>query len=249
MLALNEPVVRGLRAQALQITARVERLFAWAGGFIRALEENDRLRAENIRLSSEVARSREAILENDRLRRLLGLRDTLAFPVRAVRIVSKDSQRRRLRIDAGAEDGVAEDMAVIDTRGILGRVHLVAPHYAEVMTYLDTDFRVPARIQPIQVDGIIRWEGKHPEQLLMEFVVKTEPVRKGQRVVTSGYSGIFPAGYPIGVVDSVAVRPGRNELLIYVRPYAELDDAAYAFVVLHRPDPERSLPRPQVVGR
>ncbi|GIV61351.1 MAG: rod shape-determining protein MreC [Rhodothermaceae bacterium] len=248
LLARNEPVVRLLRARALEVTGQVERYFAWAGSFVRALEENDRLRAENIRLSSEVARSREARQENAILRRMLGLVDTLDVPVRPVHILSKDSQRRRLLIDAGSAEGVTEDMAVIDTRGILGRTELVSTHYAEVMTYLDTDFRVPARIQPLRVDGILRWEGNDPDRLLLEFVVKTEPVQKGQTVVTSGYSGIFPAGYPIGVIDSVAARPGRNELLIYVRPFARLDDATFAFVVMQKPQPERTLPRPLVTG-
>ncbi len=241
MLARNEPLVRGLRAEALEATGRVEGLFAWAGGFIRALEENDRLRIENIRLSGEVARSREARIENERLLRFLGLRDSLNLPARAVRILSKDPQGGRFIIDAGAEDGIAPGMAVIDPRGIIGKVSLTAPHHAEVMTYLHTDFRVPARIQPLEVDGIVRWDGKDPDRLVMDFVVKTEPVRKGLPVVTSGYSDTFMPGYPIGVVDSVALRPGRYELFVSITPYARLRDAVYAFVVLHRPDPARSL--------
>ncbi len=241
MLARNEPMVRGLRTEALELTARVEGLFAWAGGFIRALDENNRLRVENIRLSSEVARSREARIENGRLLRFLGLRDSLDLPVRAVRILSKDPQGGRFLIDAGSEDGVAPGMAVIDPRGIIGKVSLAGPHHAEVMTYLHTNFRVPARIQPLDVDGVVRWDGKDPDRLVMDFVVKTEPVHAGLPVVTSGYSDTFMPGYPIGVVDSVALRPGRNELLVSVAPHARLRDAVYAFVVLHRPDPARIL--------
>src|SRR5690625_6247441 len=57
MLAQNEPIVRTLRATALDTTAWVESQFAWAGGFFRALDENRFLREENIQLASEVARS------------------------------------------------------------------------------------------------------------------------------------------------------------------------------------------------
>ncbi|MDX1740135.1 MAG: hypothetical protein R3178_02540 [Rhodothermales bacterium] len=77
LLWRNEPAVRGLRARSLEAAATIENQLAWIGDYLTALEENNRLRADNIRLSSQLARSREAAIENDRLRRLLGLRDTV----------------------------------------------------------------------------------------------------------------------------------------------------------------------------
>lgn len=241
MLSSNAPLVRGLRSASLSLTERVEQGFSWMGNVLNAVRENERLREENIRLSSEVARSREARVENERLRRLLGLRDTTAYPLLPARILSKNLVRRlsTFVIDVGAEDGVEPDMAVIDSRGILGRVTLVAPHTAEVMTYFNTDFFVPARVQPVQVDGIVHWEGEQYQHLLLELVVKTEPVASGQHVVTSGYSGIFPPGLPIGVVDSVRVQSGQDALFITVRPSAPLHTATHVFVVKTHPTPER----------
>ncbi len=241
LVTQNEPVVRTLRAGALEATARVERVFAGAGRYLRALNENRALRRRNVELSSEVARLREARLQNDDLRRLLGLRDTSALPLRAARIVAKDITRQRnlFTLDVGRADGVRPGMAVLTPRGILGRVVLVSPRFARVMPYLNTDFRVPARVQPLGAEGIVRWEGQRLDRLLMEHVVKTEPVEPGMRVVTSGYSGIFPAGHAVGVVDSVRVQPGRNALRIHLRPAAPVSEAQHAFVVLQRPAAER----------
>ncbi len=236
LLTQNEPALRGLRARALNLTAGVEESFAWMGDFVRALDENDRLRAQNIQLSSEVARSRADRILNRKLQGLLAMQDSSNLPLRPVHIVSKNNLQTSFIIDAGSSEGLEYGMAVVDTRGILGKIELVSEHYAEVISYRNIDFRVPAQIQPLLVDGIVSWEGKRQNQMLMELVVKTEPVEKGQLVVTSGYSGSFPAGYPIGTVDSVAVRPGRGELLIYVEPRAPMDDAIYAFVVLRKVD-------------
>jgi len=241
LLTQNEPALKGMRAQALEITARVEVGFAWMGNFIRALDENDRLRAQNIRLSSEVARSRADLILNQRLRGLLALKDTSSLPLRPVHILSKNQLQTSFIIDAGKSQGIRPGMSVIDTRGILGIIQLVSKHYSEAISYRNTDFRVPGQIQPLLVDGIVSWEGKRQNKLLMELVVKTEPVRRGQLVVTSGYSGSFPAGYPIGTVDSVAVRQGRGELQIYVQPKAPLIDAIYAFVVLRKTDYDQLL--------
>ncbi|NNE33686.1 MAG: rod shape-determining protein MreC [Rhodothermales bacterium] len=237
----NEPVVRGLRSIALQAAGGIEEKFAWIGNYLSALDENDRLRAENVLLSSQVARSREAIIENERLKSLLVLADTTQIRTLAARIVSKeiDRQQNLLTLDVGSNDGVEIGMAVIDQNGVLGRTVLVSPSYTRVMPYLNTEFRLSAKIQPNQAAGIIRWDGRDPDFLNLDQVIKTEPVEPGQEVVTSGYSGIFPSGYPIGVVTSVEIRTGRNDLNILVRPYSRYTIAEHAFVILYKPDPER----------
>lgn len=241
LLTKNQPVLRGLRAEALEVTAALEAQFAWAGGYFRALQENAVLREENVILSSQVARSREAILENERLRRLIGYVDTTDFDLKAARIVNKDitQQQNFLTLDVGTADSVEVDMAVIDERGVLGKVVLVSEHYSRVMPYLNTDLRIPSKIQPLQAFGIVRWEGGTADRLRIDHVVKTEPVVSGQLVVTSGYSGVFPPGLPVGVVDSVSSRTGRNELSVTVTPAASLSTAEHAFVILKKPDPER----------
>ncbi len=241
ILFQNQALVRGLRGAALEGTAWMEARFAWAGGYFRALEENELLREENILLSSEVARSREALIENERLHRMIGFRDTTQLRLKAARIVSKDitGEQQYITLDVGSADSVAAGMAVVDERGIIGRVVLTSEHFARVMTYMNTEFRAPAKIQPLQASGIVRREGDRTDRLLLEHIVKTEPVQKGQLVVTSGFSGTFPPGYPIGVVDSIATATGRNALSIYLLPAAPISNAEHAFVLLLQPDPER----------
>lgn len=241
LLTENQPVLRGLRAEALEATAFLEARFAWAGGYFRALRENEVLREENIVLSSQVARSREAILENERLRRLIGFQDTTDFDLQAARIINKDitQQRNFLTLNVGSADSVDVDMAVIDERGIIGKVVLVSRNFSSVMPFLNTDLRIPSKVQPLQAFGIVRWEGGSSDRLRMDHVVKTEPVESGQLVVTSGYSGVFPAGLPVGVIDSVSSRTGRNDLSIFLRPATSLSTAEHAFVILDRPDVER----------
>ncbi len=242
LLTHNRPILQGLRALTLELAARVEARLAWAGHYFRALEENERLRAENIRLAGELARAREALIANERLTRLLALRDTLrTLPVRAARIVAKDITRQRnfLTIDAGWADGVRPGMAVVDDQGIIGTVVLVTSHYARVLPYLNTDFRVAARIQPIGAMGIVRWDGEQLHRLLMESVSRTEPVQPGMLVVTAPYSDIFPPGFPVGRITEVIRLPGLNTLRIYLEPASPLDRASYVFVILRLPDSER----------
>lgn len=232
--------LRAARSASLSVTAPLERFFADLGRYGNALAENDRLRAESIELAAEVARLREARAENERLRSLLAFGDTLAYPRVPARVVAKDvtQQQNLLTISAGAADSVKVGMPVVDERGIIGKVVLTSAHYALVMPHQSTQFAVPATIDALQQDGIVRWDGVEYDRLLMEYVPKTEPVEEGQLVTTSGYSGVFPAGFPVGTVDSVFAGRGRNDFIIYLRPAAPISQANYVYVLLVEPDAE-----------
>ena len=241
MFAENVSMVRALRAAALESTGHLENSLSWVGRYFRALDENDLLREENIRLSSELAKSREANIENERLSWLAGFVDTVSYDVLSARIIEKEitQQKNYITLNVGKIHGVQEGMGVIDDRGIIGKVIQVTPNYARVMSYLNMDFRLPAKIQPSQAQGIISWEGIHRDRLLLEHVIRTERVSEGQVVVTSGYSSIFPSGYPVGVVLSVEPQTGKNQLLIEVIPASKIDDAEHAFVVLREQPVEK----------
>lgn len=237
----NGPFFRAARAASLRLTGPVEATFSWTGRYARALEANDALRLHNIELAAEVARLREARAENERLRRLIGFRDSLDVEMVPARVVGKDITRQDnlLTLNVGRADSVAEGMAVIDERGIVGRVVLAGERFALVMPHQNTNFRVPATIELLNRDGVVRWDGLATDRLLMEYVVKTEPVVKGQLVVTSAFSGTFPPGLPVGRVDTAFAAKGRNDLVIYLEPAAPISTVDYVYVLLEELDPER----------
>jgi len=172
-------------------------------------------------------------------------------------VVNKEitDQNNRVVIDVGARHGIVVGMAVIDERGVVGRVVHTSPNYSLVMPHQNRLFRVPATLELIRQDGVVSWDGRTHDRLVMDFVPKTEPVVPGQRVVTSTFSGVFPAGIPIGRVDSVFAAPGRNDYVIYIRPASSIAQIDYVYVVLTPPDEEvqeliqRTIARPDARGR
>ena len=239
----NRPVLREARAAALAITGPIEGVFADVGRFRRSLGENERLRAETVNLSTEVARLREARTENARLRGLLGFADSLTVPYRVARVVTKDlsQQANFVTIDVGEQDSVQAGMPVIDERGIVGKVFLTGSRYSVVMPHQNTQFSGPGTLDQLALDGVVTWDGRSPGRLTMEYVPKTEPVASGMLVTTSPFSGVFPAGVPIGRVDSAYGAPGRNDFLIELIPAAPLAEVGYVYVLLAVPDPQVEL--------
>ncbi|NNF03430.1 MAG: rod shape-determining protein MreC [Rhodothermales bacterium] len=247
MFASNDPLTRGLRARSLEVTSVVETWFVGLGRYVRALEENEALREQNLELSNDVARMRDAVHENTRLRSMLALSDSSSVEMIAAEIVSKDITRERNHfvLSVGRADGVEEGMAVIDTRGIIGKTDLVTENRAQVMTYLNSDFILPVVVLPAGADGMLEWNGERFDRLSMNLVSRSTRVSAGDIVVTSGYSSIFHAGYPVGVVDTVFTPPGMPTHTIFVRPAAPLDDATHVFVVRRHGVPNQIDPSPE----
>jgi rod shape-determining protein MreC len=241
LLGRDGPALRAARGAALAVTAPVESAFAGIVRYTDALGENARLRREAAGLAADVARLRESRAEADRLRELVGFGDSLGVSRVAARVVGKDITRQTnfLTIDRGSRDSIEVGMPVIDERGVVGRVVLVSSNYAIVMPHQNTQFAVPATLELLDQDGIVRWDGTGYDRLLMEFVPKTEPVVPGQLVVTSPYSGVFPAGIPVGVVDTAYAARGRNDYVIYLRPAAPITQVRYVYVLRVRPSAER----------
>lgn len=241
LVSRNEPVVLGLRSLALQTSAGIDSRISWISSYASALNENANLREDNILLSSQVARSREALLENNRLRSLIRYSDSTAISLRPARIISKDITGRQnlMTLDIGSEDSVQIGMAVIDEHGVIGKVVLVSTSYSRVMPYINTDLRIPAKVLPMQAAGIVRWDGQRKDNLILDHVIKTEPVVTGQLVVASGFSSVYPEGIPVGTITEVHRIDGRNELVIHLKPAANATTASHVFVVMNRPDPER----------
>ena len=239
----NGPALRAARAASLTVTAPVEGAFERAAQFRRSLVENERLRDETAELSAEVARLREASAENAQLRALLQFPDTTNTRRVVARVVAKDitEQTNLLTIDAGARDSIEVGMPVINERGIVGRVVLTSDRYSVVMPHQNTQFRVPASIEALGREGVVRWDGASFDRLTMEYVVKTEPVEPGMLVVTSPFSGVFPAGVPVGRVDTAYAAAGRNDYVIHLDPAAPISEVGYVYVLLTRPDPEQAI--------
>ncbi len=111
------------------------------------------------------------------------------------------------------------------------------------MPHQNTQFRVPAAIEELGRDGVVRWDGASFDRLTMEYVVKTEPVERGMLVVTSPFSGVFPAGIPVGRVDTAYAAAGRNDYVIHLEPAAPISEVGYVYVLRRPARPRAGHPR------
>lgn len=170
--------------------------------------ENRRLRAENERLTNDLARLREQGIAGQQTAALDAVR--AQFPDEtffAASVVGRDSSnlRQLIAIDAGRGDGVREGMIVVsEGRSLVGTITKVLDDYSWVMLITDPKSAVSAMVQESRAQGVVA--GNYDGSLNMEFVGQGAAVKEGDFVITSGLGGGFPPGVTIGRVSDVETR-------------------------------------------
>ncbi len=109
-----------------------------------------------------------------------------------------------ITIDRGHLDGVSPEMGVIDQNGVVGIVNVVGPHAARVISLLNPHMRLSCKLRGSGFYGSLVWDGKSPQHAVLEELPKHLTWHKGDTIVTSGYSAVFPEGVIVGTIDGLA---------------------------------------------
>jgi rod shape-determining protein MreC len=118
--------------------------------------------------------------------------------------------RQSVLLNVGARDGLIDGWAAMDGLGLVGRVSGVGETTSRVILLTDSNSRVPVTIQPTGRNAILA--GDNSAAPLLEFIENHDDVRPGDRVVSSGDGGVFPAGLLVGEVVQAADRRLRVRL-------------------------------------
>lgn len=198
--------------------------------------ENRALFEEIVYLRGEVRVARDLERDNQMLRELLGF--SRRFPTRLIscEVIGRDSTGwwQTVRLDKGAESGVAEDRAVITPDGLLGRTVAVSDETADVLLLSDPTCKVSVRVARSGVLGIMTGLGGAPGEqpaCRMDYMGLTADIQEGDEIVTSGLGGVFPKGLVAGRVTRVEVSADGLYRTAFLQINADLGRAEYGFVV------------------
>jgi rod shape-determining protein MreC len=200
---------------------------------VNVRHENLRLREDIKTLNGRIVAAEEAFLANQRLTRLLDMKNAVKSPTLAATVIGEDLTAwfRTLVINRGSSSGLTEGMAVVAADGVIGQIVKVAPNTSRVLLLTDHASGIAATIQRSRARGVIK--GKGEGFCSLEFTTREEDVKVGDMVVTSGIGGVFPKGLPVGEVtmvkrgeygifQTVTIRPSVNiahleDILIVLR--------------------------------
>jgi rod shape-determining protein MreC len=170
-------------------------------------QDNNRLAYENARLTARVRELEQAQADNRRLRRLLGLRDTIAHEMVSAVVVGKDTTEffrvAHVTLDS-PHASIHPNMPVISLDGAVGTVQRVAGEKIDVQLTVDSGFGVDVIVERTGARGFVRGEGDRSRYLVrVEWAERRDEVDVGDVLVTSGVGCRFPKGIPVARVKAV----------------------------------------------
>jgi rod shape-determining protein MreC len=174
-------------------------------------EDNDRLRAANARLRAENQRLSQQGRENRRLRALLQLREQIGGETLSAQVIGKEVSPFfrviRVTLDRGERDHVRAGMPVISSEGLVGQVRRAWGRYSDVLLTVDRTSAIDVVVQRTGARGMLRGTGETDRYLCrLEYLQRTDEVRVGDLVHTSGLGQRFPASILVGRITRVSQR-------------------------------------------
>jgi len=194
-------------------------------------EENEQLRREIEFLRGQAADLREMAAANRRLTELLRFQAHTPSQTVAARVIGRDATNwyRGVVLDKGEQDGVRTEMGVVTLAGAVGRVVKTRASSSVVLLITDPNNAVTSLIQRTRDEGII--EGTFGGQARMKYIPLLSTVRVGDPVVTSGLTGGFPKGVPVGTITSIQKDEGGLFQTADVRPEVDFTKVEEVLVV------------------
>jgi rod shape-determining protein MreC len=217
-------------------TSQVVRLWQNYVYLSEAARENEALKQKLNFLEARVLAYDEQILENDRLRKLLGFSGRSEKRLLAAEVVGHNqfATFETLRISRGSLDGVKLGMPVVAADGVVGKVIRVGQAFSDVQLVVDSDFHMDVLLQRTRVRGVL--SGASKGQCILQLHKRVE-IRIGDTLITSGIVGGFPKGLPIGRVIRITYETENVAQSVTVEPWVDHRRLEEVMVILST-DPE-----------
>ncbi len=193
---------------AYTISGIIEKRVKNVTQYFHLRETNIQLAKENVNLLNQLAAlklqlsfNRSATIDS------IAGKKYLFIPARVINN-STNTQHNFITIDIGSNDGVEREMGLIAGDGVVGVVASVSRNFSTAISLLNTDLKISAKHKKSNTFGSIHWDGLNYQELVLTEIPQHVNLSVGDTIVTSGFSDIFPANIPLGLIESFNLKGG-----------------------------------------
>jgi rod shape-determining protein MreC len=235
--------VEGLRGALAVLAYPIQRaatapvdLIQGIGGYFtnqsQLIEENAQLRAKALAYSQDAQRFVALQAETDQIRRLMGAAERLEVRATPAEILyaGRDPYSHKVFIDRGAMHEVRAGSPVTDETGVVGQVTRVHPLVSEVTLLTDRDQAIPVQVVRNGLRAVA-FGGGQSGTLELRFMAANADIQDGDRLVTSGIDGTYPAGLPVATVVRIDRDAEHSFARVICKPAAGVERGRFVLVL------------------
>jgi rod shape-determining protein MreC len=200
-----------------------------AGEYFGLRGQNEELAKENARLKSLLFN----LTDSTDIRKIDSVKGVDKTSIITSKVIhnSYNVYENYLTINSGTAAGVASDMGVINSAGIVGVVDKVSKNYATVISILNIKSELNAKIKKSNHFGTLKWDGKSTGFVQLIDLPRLAAIRKGDTIVTGDQSTIFPPNIGIGTIDKIFTDDQTNFYTINVRLFNDMTNLGHVYVI------------------
>ncbi len=200
---------------------------------------NKEMQLRNGELEMEVINLREqlnnyrALEREDSLRNDTALRD-YDFTVARVINNSVSQINNYITLDKGSLDGIRPEMGVVNQNGVLGIINVVGEHHSVAISILNPKLRLSCKVKGSDYFGSLVWNAEDARYAILEEMPRHVVFEKGDTIVTSGYSSVFPEGLMVGTISDYEKQRNDNFYVLRVELSPDFSNLGYVRIISSR---------------
>lgn len=144
---------------------------------------------------------------------------------------SYNLQNNYLTINKGVNDSIKQDLGVVSTHGIIGIVDNTNSSYATVISILNTTNKISGQLKNSNHFGTLSWNGQSPNYIQLTDIQKNAVVSKGDTIITSGRSAIFPKGILVGAIEDYQLDATKNYFEINIKLFNDMTNLEHVNII------------------
>ena len=216
---------------ANSVSGNLNETFSFIGSYISLRDENEKLLKQNTYLLNK---SKNSYVDNKLLANFKN--DSLysqQYQYFNAEIISNTVWKKHnyLTLNKGKRNGVTTENAVISTKGVVGITKDVGNNFCNVISLLNTELLVSGKIKNTDYFGSISWDGENYQYVKLDEIPFHVVLEKGDTIVTSGYSLIFPEGIPIGIISDFNKIEGGDFYDITVKLIVDFKNVQHVYII------------------
>ena len=212
-------------------------VFMDANRYFHLKTENDGLLAQNVALTRELSQLKEQLTElhneeallNDSL--VKSIDSSYKFLTANIINNSLNSVNNFITLNKGSDDGVRPEMGVFNSDGIVGVVYLTSKNRSIVIPLLNSKSSISCRVKGSESFCSLSWDGGDTRYSNLIDLPRYAQFEKGDTVVTSGFSSIFPGDLPVGTVEKIEDSADGMFYTVRVKLFVDFSRLTSVFIV------------------
>ena len=236
----NDPL-KSILVRGTELKATVSQGISMIDQYFHLKEENEQLTLQNAVLLSNVIGQNALLRDSSTVNRIAEIKGRSAMRLIPARIVDRrfDLNENMLVVNAGINQGVKKDMAVLTPDGLVGRITQVTGNYAQVLPILHAEFGVIVFSDTNKTHGILKWNGKAESTAQLHYIPLSSSIEKGEKIYTADFSTFAVQGIPVGEV--IDVTPGQRFFKIDIRLNVDFSSLTYVLIAEKSAESEKSI--------